>query len=212
MVPRSRHCRARLHSERWEGSCLLPHSRLLISRLSSSPSSFQALMGFVHVATAWHSPALQPLNGHYGPGSSLPVRADYLLLLLPFKYYFFLKIQQLHSRCSRNCRQVQITSCTKAPEGSWSSQARGSSGDTCVCCAQSPLPAPPSMDVLTRAHSVGAARGGAPRGGAHSENPAGTRSCPRLCCSSAGWYPGGSCAVGGSHSRRPVVLCLVLLC
>lgn len=85
--------------------------------------------------------------------------------MLPFKYYFFLKIQQLHSRCSRNCRQVQITSCTKAPEGSWSSQARGSSGDTCVCCAQSPLPAPPSMDVLTRAHSVGAARGGAPRGG-----------------------------------------------
>lgn len=79
MVPKSRHCRARLHSERWEGSCLLPHSRLLISRLSSSPSSFQELMGFVHMATAQRSPALQPLNGHYGPGSSLPVRADYLL-------------------------------------------------------------------------------------------------------------------------------------
>lgn len=79
VVPKSGHRGARLHAERWEGSCLLPHSRLLISRLSSSPSSFQALMGFVHVATAQHSPALQPLNGRYGPGSSLPVRTDYLL-------------------------------------------------------------------------------------------------------------------------------------
>lgn len=79
MVPRSGHCGAHLHSEQWEGSSLLPHSRLLISRLSSSPSSFQELMGFVQVATARHSPALQPLNRRYGPGSSLPVRTDYLL-------------------------------------------------------------------------------------------------------------------------------------
>lgn len=124
----------------------------------------------------------------------LPAKGFYCCLL---NTIFFLKIQQLHSCCSRNCRQVQITSCTKAPKGSWSSQARGSSGDTCMCCARSPLPAPPGTDVLTRVHSVGAARGGA-----HSENPAGTRSCPRLCCSPAGWYPGGSCAVGGS-TRLP---------